>query len=159
MFTRHHESRGVVAAAPEDVFALLDDHARLSSHMSQRSWKMGWGKMETILDANEGKAVGSRIVLRGRVFGVWLFVEEVVTHREPPRLKTWETVGKQRLLVIGGYRMGFTVAAHGAGSLITVSIDYALPATGVSKVLGWLLGDWYARWCTRGMVSDAGAVT
>jgi hypothetical protein len=145
----------MVAAPAEDVFELLDDHARLSSHMSRRSWKMGWGKMETVLDAGHGQAPGSRIILRGRVFGVWLYLEEIVTRREPPHLKMWETVGTPRLLVIGRYQLGFELTPGASGSHVRVFIDYDLPDRGFAARLGRWFGDWYARWCTGQMVREA----
>ena len=43
------------------------------------------GKMEMVLDAQRGRSVGSHIILHGRVFGVRLFLDEVVIVHEPPR--------------------------------------------------------------------------
>ena len=101
MYEYHEESSGLVSATAERVFAHLDDHARLSSHMSRSSWMMGGGRMATVLDARRGQSVGSVIRLEGTALGVRLLVEEVVAEREPPRRKTWETIGVPRLLVIG----------------------------------------------------------
>ena len=92
MYSRHEEHSETINASTERVFDKLDDQTRLSAHMSKRSWKLGWGKMETVLDAENGRSVGSHIVLHGRVFGIQLFLDEVVTLREPPLKKTWETV-------------------------------------------------------------------
>lgn len=44
-FPRHHQSVALVPASAEKLFALMDDHARLSAHMTKRSWKMGGGRM------------------------------------------------------------------------------------------------------------------
>jgi hypothetical protein len=156
MYSRHEEYVGVIEAPPARVFEHLDDQIRLSAHMSKRSWKMGWGRMDTILDDERGQAVGSHIVLRGRVFGIRLYLDEVVTTREVPHRKRWETIGEPSLLVIGAYRMGFNLDAHGAqASALRVAIDYELPRRGLSSVLGKLLGRTYAKWCTRRMVEDA----
>ena len=95
-----------------------------------------------------------------------LSLEEVVTEHTPPTRKVWMTVGTPRLLVIGPYRMGFVlVPARGGansggsdgGVTLTVFIDYALPERGPSRLLGWMFGHWYARWCTGRMVADAQA--
>ena len=156
MYALHEEYQSTVAAPPAEVFARLDDHARLSSHMSQRSWKMGWGKMETVLDDQRGQSVGSHIVLRGRVFGISLHLDEVVIARDAPLGKAWETVGEPRLIVIGQYRMGFELrAANGRSSHLRVHIDYNIPDRGVSRILGRLFGRTYAQWCVRQMVRDA----
>jgi hypothetical protein len=124
---------------------------------------MGWGRMDLHLDERAGRAVGSRIGLEGRILGVRLSLEEVVTEHTPPTRKVWVTVGTPQLLVIGPYRMGFAlmpVAASGGRAdavTLTVFIDYALPDRGFSRVFGRLFGHWYARWCTEHMVTDARA--
>ena len=136
----HDESRALVSASPERVFALLDDHERLSSHMSQPSWRMGGGYMTTVLDERRGQSVGSHIRVSGRVLGLELSLDEVVTERQPPTRKVWETVGSPRLLVIGPYRMGFEVTPRGSGSLLRVFIDYAMPAPWPERWLGRVFG-------------------
>ena len=111
--------------------------------------------METILDDGQGRRVGSHIMLRGRVLGLQLEVEEVVTVHETPRLKAWETIGTPRLLVIGRYRMWFEVHRTDGRSNLRVAIDYELPVRGFAHLLGLLFGGMYARWCTRQMTDDA----
>ena len=152
---RHHESAAFVSASAERVFALVDDHARLSSHMTKRSWMMGGGRMAVETDDGGGRAVGSRVRLAGRIFGVRLALEEVVTQRDPPVRKVWETTAPPRLLVIGHYRMGFEITPERDGARLSVFIDYALPDAVPARWLGYLLGHYYAKWCTERMVRDA----
>ncbi len=116
---------------------------------------MAWATMNLTVDAGAGRRTGSHIVLRGRVLGIPLYVDEVVTISEPPRRKAWETVGAPQLLVIGSYRMGYELGPDPAGSRLRVFIDYDLPKRGASRLLGRLFGRSYARWCTRRMVTDA----
>lgn len=155
MYAFREELTGFIDASIPEVFAALDDHTRLSSHMTERSWRMGWGRMEILPDAQRGKAVGSHLVLRGRVLGISLYVDEVVTSREPPFRKQWETVGVPHLLVIGAYQMGFELMGVGASSSLRVTLDYDLPPRGISHGLGTMFGHAYARWCARQMVRDA----
>ena len=155
MLPLRYDSSGSVRSPMEQVFAHLDDHTRLSSHMSERSWRTGGGRMETEIDEGRGQTVGSRIRLSGRVFGVELSVEEIVVERDPPRRKVWETTGAPKLLVIGHYRMGFQLSAQGTGSMLRVFIEYALPERAPARWLGRLFGRYYARWCTQQMVDDA----
>ena len=151
--TRRHESSAIVRSAVDRVFAHLDDYTRLSSHMNTSSWQMGGGRMEVQVDEAGGRQVGSRIRLAGRVLGIALSLEEVVTERDPPHRKVWETVGSPRLLVIGHYRMGFELSPRGNDSMLRVFIEYTLPET--TRWLGRSFGSYYARWCTRQMVDDA----
>jgi hypothetical protein len=155
MYSRHEEHSLAVRGNVEIVFAALDDPKRLSSHMNKRTWKMGGGMMETIVDAGQGKRVGSHIILRGRVFGIPLFVEEVVTERQPPTRKVWETTGTPRLLVIGPYRMAFELLPNQAHVQLRVALDYELPTGIPGFILGRLFGGAYARWCVRRVTSDA----
>ena len=136
----HFEASAFVAASPDIVFAYADDPARLSSHMSESSWMMGGGRMAIELDAGRGQSVGSRIRLSGRVFGLELSLEEIVTERVPPQRKVWETTGSPKLLVIAHYRMGFEIASQENGSLPRVYIYYALPEDVPARWLGWLFG-------------------
>ena len=150
-FPFHFDSSVVVDAPAEAVFSRLDDQRLLSAHMSQSSWMMAGSRMSLELDASEGRAVGAVIRMSGRVLGIELSLEEVVTERNPPRRKVWQTTGTPRLLVIGHYRMGFELTPRGRSCLLRVFIDYALP----DGWLGRLFGGIYARWCTRRMAGDA----
>lgn len=151
MLPSHFEIDVKLNAPAEDVFAYLDDHSRLSAHMSKPSWMMAGSSMAVELDASGGRAVGAVIRLRGRVLGVPLCVDEVVSERKPPLRKVWETTGTPNLLVMGQYRMGYEITPKGKASQLRVFIDYALPGGPFSG----LFGNFYARWCTRRMAEEA----
>jgi len=155
--TCHYETSSFVRAPPEIVFAYSDDQRNFSSHMSQSSWRLGGAQMKLEFDEDGGLAKGSKIRLSGRVLGIQLSVEEVVTEREPPRRKVWQTTGTPRLLVIGHYAMGFDITPAEGGSRLRVFIDYGLPEKGPAHWIGWLFGRYYARWCTRKMANDVAA--
>ena len=141
----------VLGAPLEACFAWLDDFHQLSAHMEQRSGMMAGSSMTIETDDAAGRAVGSRVRMRGRVLGVKLALTQVVTEREPPRRKAWQTID-ERLLVIGNYRLGFELVPEGVGTRARIFIDYALPER---RWLGRLFGRIYARWCIRQMAADA----
>lgn len=153
----HHRSEVVLPVEPERLFTHLDDHRRLSSHMEKPSLMTAGASMRIDTDAGHGQAVGSVIRMSGRVLGVRLGLEEVVTEHAPPQRKVWETVGEPTLLVIGAYRMGFSIEPFTGGSRLVVFIDYARPGRGLARLLGGLVGRYYAAWCTRRMAEDARA--
>lgn len=153
--SRHRECEAFVVADASTLFAYLDDHRRMSGHMSKRSWMMAGSSMTIEVDDREGRAVGSHITLKGAVLGIPLFVDEVVSRYSPGEAKTWETVGAPRLLVIGSYRMGFFVEPQGQGSLLRVSIDYEPPKHWLGRIACTLFGPLYANWCVKTMVRDA----
>lgn len=108
--------------------------------------------MHVELDERQGRGVGARITMSGRVLGLRLELDEEVVEYDPPRRKGWATLGEPRLLVIGRYRMGFSVEPVGAGSRIRIWIDYELPVRRALRWLGALAGRFYARWCLRQML-------
>lgn len=138
----------------EKIFSLLDDQKNLSSHMEESSWMMAGSSMSIELDSEQGREVGSEIVLRGSMMGVPLYIREYVTERRPPTRKAWETSGPQKLVILDQYRMGFEIAGSNPSTL-TVFIDYSLPGSGLKRVLGKMLGKIYAKWCTEQMANDA----
>jgi hypothetical protein len=150
----HYESRAVLKAPVEAAFVYLDDFGKLSSHMRQASPMMLGSAMQIETDAAHGRSVGSRVRMHGKIFGLKVALEEVVVEREPPFRKAWETVNA-RLVVIGRYRLGFELQPQGSACALRVFIEYALPATWPTRMLGHLLGGVYASWCTRRIASDA----
>jgi hypothetical protein len=156
-FQRHFSYSAEIKATPREIFAYLNDPARLSGHMTRSSWMMGGGRMEISTDEGGGARIGSHIRLNGRAFGLSLFLDEVVTNCEPPVTKVWETIGEPKLLVIGAYRMGFAIEHGSTSAELHVFIDYDLPRNRLARILGFLLGSLYASWCVKSMVSDAAA--
>lgn len=151
IFSRHFEQCVAINADPAAVFAFADNHANFSAHMNESSWMMGGGSMTTSTDEGRGQIVGSHIRMTGKVLGLDIYLDEIVTLHESPYRKSWETVGDLRLLVIGDYRMGFEITPKNEHSLLRVFIDYNLPAT--KAWLGKLFGNFYARWCVRQMAA------
>jgi hypothetical protein len=144
----------MISASAESIFNYLDDHARLSKHMTKSSWMMGGSSMSIAVDADQGKKLGSTIIMAGSVFGTSLSVEEVVCEYQAPLHKAWQTIGRPHLLVIGSYRMGFNIEPRESSSTLCVFIDYAKPDGLLGRCLG-MLGSIYARWCTQAMAQDA----
>ncbi|MDK1491180.1 SRPBCC family protein [Sinorhizobium sp. 7-81] len=154
-YTRSAQAIVDVAASPNALFDYLDDQARLGSHMQKPSMMMLGGQMSYELDDAQGRAVGSVIRMEGTMLGVRLVVEEVVIERLPPRRKVWETRGRPELIAIGAYCLGFEIEAAGQSSRLRVFIDYDYPRSVLGRILGWIFGPIYARWCVKRMAEDA----
>ena len=123
--------------------------------MGESSMMMMGSRMSIDVDADDGRVVGSKIRMHGSMMGIRLSLEEVITERQVPSRKVWETIGMPKLLVMAHYRMGFELTPKGDSSLVRVFIDYSLPTAAPGSWLGRLLGAVYARWCTRQMVMGA----
>ena len=145
------EQSAIINASAKEVFAFADGHSRLSSHMNKSSWMMGGGKMETKIDQGKGQKVGSHIQMTGKVLGINLSLDEVITRRVPPKSKAWETVGSPKLLVIGSYQLGFEIKPQDGKSIVKVFIDFKYPES--NKWLGYLFGEMYAKWCVKQMLT------
>ena len=154
-FPFHQESSGLSDAPLEQVFTFLDDPKALAAHMGESSMMMLGSSMSIDVDAGGGRVIGSKISMHGRMMGIRLSLEEVITERQVPAMKAWETIGTPKLLVIAHYRMGFELTRKGDSSLVRVFIDYSLPINAPGSWLGHWLGAVYARWCTRQMVMGA----
>jgi hypothetical protein len=144
-----------VAAIVDVVFDHLDDHRSLASHMEQGSMMMMGSSMKTTTGEGGGRHVGSHIFMDGRMLGLKLSLDEVVDQHERPLRKAWHTIGEPQLIVIGGYRMGFELTPAPSGSMLKVFIEYDLPRGVFGRLLGWMFGGVYARWCVRSMLKDA----
>jgi hypothetical protein len=153
VFYGHCETVESVQASPTALFAHLDRHDRASGKM-KRSWLPGtW--MHIDVDERIGGSIGTHMRITGRVLGVPVSAEEVVTLHEPPFRKTWTTVGDVRLLIVGSYRMGFSIEPHGSSSRLRVFMDYRLPEQVAWRLIGILLCGTFARWYTGGLILDA----
>ena len=103
----HDEYTALVKAPADRVFALLDDPKSLSAHMGESSMMMMGSRMSIDVDADGGHTIGSKIRMDGRMMGIPLSLEEVITERQVPSRKVWESIGAPKLLIIAHYRMGF----------------------------------------------------
>ena len=154
-FPLHDESTALANASLDRVFAYLDDPKALAAHMGESSMMMMGSRMSIDVDADGGRVIGSKIRMHGSMMGIPLSLEEVITERQVPYAKVWQTIGVPNLLVMAHYRMGFELTGKGESSLVRVFIDYSLPTEAPGSWLGRLLGGVYARWCTKQMAEDA----
>jgi len=151
-YSKHLEKTSSISADASTIFDFIDDHVKFSSHMNKSSWMMGGGRMMTEVDEYKGQKVGSHIKMSGKVMGVNLFLDEVVTEYSRPIRKVWKTVGNINLLVIGNYQMGVELTPENNNTNLKVFIDYDLPSGG-SKVIGVIFGRMYANWCIDQMLN------
>lgn len=154
IYPHRFETSVDVNASPAELFDELDDHERLSAHMMKSSAMMAGNAMRIEFDDASGRSVGSKIRMSGHMLGFELNLEEVVTDRTPPARKVWQTIGQPRLLVLGGYRMGFEIGEREGKSRLKVFIEYE-DAPAPWTLPGRLLGPIYARWCTENMALGA----
>ena len=149
---RHFENEVFIKAPADEIFEYADNPANFSSHMNKSSWMMGGSKMTTHTDKGGGRKIGSHIKMSWSIFGINLYLNELVTIREPPLRKEWQTIGDINLLVINHYRLGFEVEPDKKRSNFRVYIHYDLPKSIQTRWLGLIFGDVYAKWCVNQMI-------
>lgn len=145
----HYEDSIFIPAPAQDVFNYVDDHSKYYSHVMKFSRMVG-GRMDLQVDEGHGQSVGSPIRLSGKVLGKSLSLEEVITRREPPRTKTWKTVGTPKFLIVGQYQYNVQIEPQGNGSVLRVSFSSDPP-----KESGWLrrlFSKVYTKLCAREMI-------
>lgn len=71
--------------------------------MQKRSLMMLGATMRYDVDAGNGQVVGSIVKMRGKVLGMELLVEEIITEWHPPWRKSWQTLDRPKFLVIDSY--------------------------------------------------------
>jgi len=143
-------------APPQQVFAFLDDPSVAGAHMQRPSLMMLGGTMKYDVDHGKGQVVGSIVKMHGKVLGLELFVEEIVTEWQPPWRKSWQTLGRPKLLLVDCYHMDFVIRPITEGSRVTVKIQYSYSRSSVGSWLGGAPAKAYANWCVSKMTSEAG---
>jgi hypothetical protein len=154
-WTRSLEETAVVRAAATTVFAWLDEPRNTGFHMNRPSLAMLGGALRLERVSAQTRGVGATYRSWGRVLGLPIDFTTAVTQWVPGREKTWRTVGKPRLIVLGDFQMRFSLASRDGGTNVMMAIDYSLPTRGIGRLVGAVLAAPYARWCLRRMVRDA----
>lgn len=146
-YEEHYEDSIFIPAPAQDVFNYVDDHSKYYSHVTKFAQVAG-GCMDLQMDEGHGQSVGSHIRLSGKVLGKSLSPEEVITKREPPHRKTWETVGIPKFLIVGQYNV--QIEPQGNGSVLRVTFYSDPPKE--SGALRRLFSKAYTKLCAREMI-------
>lgn len=142
-------------ASPEAVFNCLDDLGVTGMHMESSSLPMMGGKLqlEFLTPNKTGPFTSYR--WRGNVLWWKLDFTVVVTHWVAGRAKTWQTIGRPRLLLYEWFEMHLDVVSSGEGTTAHLFFTYEKPAGVLNQLLCALLGSWYGKWCLNHMLEDA----
>ena len=84
MLPRHYESKVVLNTSVDVLLLTWTTSKKLSAHMQKSSGMMMGSKMTIEMDAGDGRVLGSKVRMYGKMMGMALSLEEVVTERKPP---------------------------------------------------------------------------
>lgn len=150
-YEKHYQESLFIPASVEDVFDYADEHANYYSHVIKFARLLG-GRMNLEMDEGRGKSVGSRIRVSGKILGKSLSLEEVITSRQAPFGKAWESVGNPAFLIVGQYRYEIQIKRQASGSMLSVVFDSNPP-----EASGWLrqwFSQVYSKACAREMAKS-----
>lgn len=152
MKSRHKTA--IIQAAPEIVFAQMDDFSKTGMHMSESSMMMMGSKLKLEQLSPNSSGLGAKYRWYGKMMGMTIDFEEKVTKWEPPKLKEWETIGEAQIIIMRWYRMGFKITPAENGTIVSMSITYEPPKAWFFRLLSFLFGPLYCNWCLNNMLND-----
>lgn len=144
-----------ILAPPDKVFAHMDDINNVGWHMSGESSMPMMGSRLRLEVIDGRKGVGATYRWKGSVMGMVIDIKESVTKWIGNKEKTWQTIGKPKMIVMSEYTMHLLLTPTERGTRVMFEIDYSLPKTPWGWITGMLLASRYAKWCLRRACEDA----
>jgi hypothetical protein len=141
-------------ATSDKVFQCLDDLGITGMHMTKSSMPMMGGKLKLDFLTPHHTGLGSQYRWTGNVMWMMMDFTVEVTKWIHNVEKTWETVGDPKVIIYSWYRMHLKIEKAANGTKAELSISYEKPKGWFNKILCFLLGDWYCRWCLKHMLGD-----
>jgi len=154
VYMRTLTASSVIKAPPETVFRYVDDIRNTGWHMTKASMPLMGSKLNWEILSRNLSGEGATYRWHGRVMGLTIDFTETVTRWIADREKGWKTVGNPRMVIISNYEMWLRVEPAAGQTKLTFGIEYDLPKPFFWRFLGWLLADWYCKWCLRHMTAD-----
>lgn len=141
-------------ASSKDVFECMDDLGVAGMHMTESSMPMMGGKMNLEFLTVQKKGINTKYRWTGKVLWMPLDFTVLVTKWTEDKEKTWETIDNPKMIIFSWFRMHLKVERMENGSIAFLSISYEKPKGLFNKILCYLLGDWYSKWCLINMLND-----
>ena len=143
-----------ILATPEKVFAHMDDINNVGWHMSGESSMPMMGSRLRLEVIDDKKGIGATYRWKGSVMNMPIDIKETVTKWIKNGEKSWQTIGKPKMIVMSGYVMHLRVSPTEKGTKVLFEIDYSLPKTPWGWIIGVILARKYAKWCLQRACED-----
>lgn len=144
-----------INAAPDKVFATIDDLGVTGMHMTKSSAMMMGSKLTLEYLTTNHTGLGSKYRWTGKMMGIKMdFTVEVTKWIEGVE-KVWETIGEAKMIIYSWYRMNLLVKPLTSGNEAVLSITYEKPKGWFAKIISFFFADWYCNWCLKNMLGDA----
>lgn len=150
--TRHFERTMVINGMPEDVFAFMDDIRNTGKHMTENSGAMAGSKLKVEWLSDHKTGLGTKYRWTGKVVGMKMDFTVEVSKWGEGKEKVWGTIGDAKMIVIDWFEMYLVLTPYESGKTqAQLGIYYTKPK---GKILGFLLGKSYSKWCVKSMLRD-----
>lgn len=123
-------------------------------HMTKSSMPMMGGKLNLEFITRHHTGLGSKYRWTGKVMWMEMDFTVEVTKWLDGKEKTWETIGHPKVIIYSWYRMHLEISGDDNITKAELAISYEKPKGGFNKIICFLLGDWYCRWCLKHMLGD-----
>ena len=132
----------------------MDDFSKTGIHMSERSMMMMGSKLKLKQLSTNAAGAGANYRWYGKMIGMAIDFNQIVTKWHPPKLKEWETIGEAKIIIMSWYRMWFEITPANNGTNTKISISYLPPKELFYKILSFFFANWYCNWCLNNMLND-----
>lgn len=133
----------------------MDNLSNTGMHMMKSSVMMMGSKLVLEQLSSNSTGIAAKYHWYGKMLGMTMDFNEIVTKWQPPSLKEWETVGEAKIIIMSWYRMRFDITPSEKGAIAILSISYLPPKEWYYKVLSFLFANWYCNWCLKNMLNDS----
>jgi hypothetical protein len=141
-------------AESDAVFRTLDDLGVTGSHMTQSSAMMMGSKLNLAYLTGNHTGPGTKYRWTGTMMGLSMDFTVEVTLWIDGKEKTWETIGKCKMIIYSWYRMHLILTPMREKTKADLSISYEKPEGVFNKIISFFFADWYCRWCLTKMLND-----
>lgn len=141
-------------ASPEQVFAYMDEIGNTGAHMEKRSMAMMGSKLKLIKLSENATGLNSKYLWKGKTMGFKMDFTVLTTKWEKDKEKTWETIGKAKMIILDWYQMRLVITEDGENTKADLSIKYTKPRKFFFRSVGFFLAKPYAKWCLKNMLND-----
>ena len=143
-----------INAAPDKVFAMIDDLGVTGMHMTKSSAMMMGSKLNLEYLTTNHTGLGSKYRWTGTMMGMKMDFTVEVTKWIKGVEKIWETIGEAKMIIYSWYRMHLLVNQRENTTEAELSITYKSPKGWFAKILSFLFANLYCNWCLKNMLND-----
>ena len=132
----------------------MDEIVNTCAHMEKRLMAMMGSKLKLIQLSENATGLNSKYHWKGKTMGFKMDFTVLTTKWEKHKEKTWETIGKAKMIILDWYQIRLVITEDGENTKADLSIKYTKPRKFFFPSIGFFLAKPYAKWCLKNMLND-----